>query len=125
VSSPLYAAHGWQASRPKQPLTAAHLVITPSSPFDAPVTADLGAGLVACYRRVRSALHTVLGCDGFMISLAVKWRPDGSAIGEPEAVDSDVAVHVFGRSEGESQPGPGDGGGRRPTPTSPVDGRPG
>lgn len=79
-------------------MTAAHFILSPVEPLGGGVTVGQGDALVACYRRARAALNAVLGCDGFMISLALRWRPDADAIDEPEPSDGSVAVHVFGRS---------------------------
>lgn len=47
-------------------------------------------------------LHQVLGCDGFSVSTSLGWTPDHRGIGEPDPIDADVAVHVFGRHPDES-----------------------
>ncbi|SDT21183.1 HIT family protein [Microlunatus soli] len=93
----LWSSTYWQVALPDRPLTTAHLVIMATAPEMA-LGSVSAAELITAYRRTRSALWTVGGCQGFQINFAVGWSPTPGAVGEPDPLAGhDRVIHVFGR----------------------------
>lgn len=104
AGSALWHNDRWQVTVPPRPLTAGHLVLVDRHQ-DQELDPSGAAGLLDAYRRSRSALWSVRGSRGFMISFPVGWQPDAVGIGEPDPIGTaNRVVHVFGRAPGDVSP---------------------
>lgn len=97
----LYRSGFWEIARPRNPLTAGHVVIRLSDPSTEFAHAS-AADWLFCHTLAREALHGVLGATRCAVMFAHRWHPLGGAIGEPVAESSTPTFHLFARWDGET-----------------------